>query len=156
MVMKMAEYIKRDELVPWLKKVGKFQKFDEDHKRICHVIGKIIDHIEAMPAADVVEVVRCKDCAVPHNRFTDCPKLNGLIPPDNHFCGYGKRKEGADNANDIEIGDLVICVDSLYYGVSGIVVEQYCPTACEEQTIIRCIDGRKFHAPTRCFIKERY
>ena len=26
-------------------------------------------------------------------------------------------------------------------------------TACEEQTMIRCIGNREFHAPTRCFIK---
>ena len=47
----------------------------------------------AYPKADVVEVVRCKDCAIPHNRFTGCPNLNGLIPPENHFCSFGERKE---------------------------------------------------------------
>ena len=47
----------------------------------------------AYPEADVVEVVRCKDCAIPHNRFTGCPNLNGLIPPENHFCSFGERKE---------------------------------------------------------------
>ena len=46
-------------------------------------------------------------------------------------------------SNDIKIGDFVICV-----------VKQYCPTAGEEQTMIRCIDGREFHAPTRCFYKS--
>lgn len=42
--------------------------------------------------ADFVEVVRCKDCAIPHNRWTGCPKLNGLIPPPDFYCSYGKRK----------------------------------------------------------------
>jgi uncharacterized CHY-type Zn-finger protein len=42
--------------------------------------------------ADFVEVVRCKDCDVPHNKWTGCPYMNGLIPPPNHFCSYGKRK----------------------------------------------------------------
>lgn len=50
---------------------------------------------ESLPAADAVEVVRCKDC-----RFWDCGRCegveNGLIreytKPDD-FCSYGKRKE---------------------------------------------------------------
>ncbi len=42
--------------------------------------------------ADFVEVVRCKDCDVPHNAWTGCPKLNGLIPPPDFYCAYGKRK----------------------------------------------------------------
>lgn len=54
----------------------------------------IYNVIKSAPTADVVEVVRCKDCAIPHNRFTGCPKLNGLIPPENHFCSFGERKEG--------------------------------------------------------------
>lgn len=49
--------------------------------------------IEEIPAADVVEVVRCKDCAVPHNKWTGCPNLNGLIPPPDFFCARGERKE---------------------------------------------------------------
>ena len=54
----------------------------------------IYNVIKSAPTADVVEVVRCKDCAIPHNRFTGCPNLNGLIPPENHFCSFGERKEG--------------------------------------------------------------
>lgn len=53
----------------------------------------IYNVIKSAPTADVVEVVRCKDCAIPHNRFTGCPNLNGLIPPKNHFCSFGERKE---------------------------------------------------------------
>lgn len=46
-----------------------------------------------IPTADVVEVVRCKDCAVPHNRWLGCPNLNGLIPPLDFYCERGERKE---------------------------------------------------------------
>ncbi|MBS5631275.1 MAG: hypothetical protein KHX45_20735 [Clostridiales bacterium] len=53
----------------------------------------------------------------------------------------------------IKIGDSVICVES---GVYGIVIEQYYPTAYEQQTMIRCDDGRKYHAPTRTFVKKDY
>lgn len=53
----------------------------------------------------------------------------------------------------IKIGDSVICVES---GVYGIVIKQYYPTACEQQTMIQCDDGRKYHAPTRTFVKKDY
>ena len=42
--------------------------------------------------ADVVEVVRCKDCVVPHNQWTGCPKLNGLVTPPGFYCSYGERR----------------------------------------------------------------
>lgn len=48
--------------------------------------------IDEQPAIDAVEVVRCKDCAVPHNKWTGCPNLNGLIPPPEHFCARGERR----------------------------------------------------------------
>ena len=54
---------------------------------------------------------------------------------------------------DIRIGDYVKCIDGQYYGVCGVVIKKYYPTACEEQTMIRCADGRQFHAPTRLFVK---
>ena len=53
--------------------------------------------IKKIPAVDATPVVRCKDCAVPHNKWTGCPNLNGLVPPPEHFCSYGERK---DNATD--------------------------------------------------------
>lgn len=40
----------------------------------------------------VVEVVRCKDCDVPHNKWIGCRYLNGLIPPPDFYCACGKRK----------------------------------------------------------------
>jgi len=44
------------------------------------------------------ELVRCRECAVPHNRWTGCPKLGGLVPPDDFYCAFGERKDGgADN-----------------------------------------------------------
>ena len=47
--------------------------------------------------ADFVEVVRCKDCDVPHNKWLGCPYLNGLIPPPDFYCAKGTPKErGAD------------------------------------------------------------
>jgi hypothetical protein len=48
----------------------------------------------------------------------------------------------------IKVGDKVVCVIS---GVRGVVIKQYYPTACEEQTMIQCSDGRQYHAPTRIY-----
>lgn len=61
-------------------------------------LATVINELELAPAADVVEVVRCKDCAVPHNRWTGCPKLNGLVAPPDFYCSYGERRK-----EDVEI-----------------------------------------------------
>jgi hypothetical protein len=42
--------------------------------------------------ANFVEVVRCNDCSVPHNKWTGCPNLNGLVPPPDFYCAKGERK----------------------------------------------------------------
>jgi len=62
------------------------------HQKVCNVILSMLGDEEQIPTANVVEVVRCKDCAVPHNKFTGCPKLNGLIPPPDFYCSYGERR----------------------------------------------------------------
>lgn len=50
--------------------------------------------IAQAPAVDALRVpCRCKDCAVPHNRMTGCPKMNGTIMPPDGFCSYGFREE---------------------------------------------------------------
>ena len=51
---------------------------------------------------------------------------------------------------NFKIGDRVKCILS---GVEGVVIKQYYPTACEQQTMVQCDDGRLYHAPTRTFIK---
>ena len=43
--------------------------------------------------ADVAEVVRYKDCVVPHNQWTGCPKLNGLVTSPDFYCSYGERRK---------------------------------------------------------------
>ena len=45
------------------------------------------------PAVDAVPVVRCKDCAVPHNKYTGCLELNGLVTTPDFYCPFGERKE---------------------------------------------------------------
>lgn len=65
--------------------------------------------VDEQPTADVVEVVRCKDCDVPHNKWTGCPNLNGMIPPPEFFCARGERKQKPDDVTDINVGDKRPC-----------------------------------------------
>jgi hypothetical protein len=62
----------------------------------------IVDIIHLMqttskPVAPVIPplkaVVLCKDCKVPHNKFIGCKYMNGLVPPPDHFCSFGQRKD---------------------------------------------------------------
>ena len=57
------------------------------------ILEELLRIIKKHPAADVVEVVRCKDCAVMHNNWTGCPHLNGLVPHPMFYCALGERKE---------------------------------------------------------------
>ena len=49
-----------------------------------------------------------------------------------------------------DIGNRVICIES---GVIGKAIKFYYPTTCAEQTMILCDNGRKYHAPSKTFIK---
>ena len=63
----------------------------------------IIEDLTKFPAADVVEVVRCKDCLYSTERYGHMECIHGVSyrntwnKPD-FFCSYGERKGGADNA----------------------------------------------------------
>lgn len=53
--------------------------------------------IDQIPAADVVPVVRCKDCK--YNRGSKkClnPDSFFAVPKDDDFCSYGERKDGGE------------------------------------------------------------
>lgn len=49
-----------------------------------------------------------------------------------------------------EIGDRVMQIEDK---VIGNVIKFYTPTACKQQTMILCDDGRKYHAPSDKFVK---
>ena len=92
----MAEYIEREAL---LEKAEEIEWWNEttgfyDHIRIVHAYD-----VEDAPAADVVEVVRCKDCQ--HARQTvygnyHCLVDHRLAHEETDYCSYGERKEGAE------------------------------------------------------------
>lgn len=87
-------YIKKEPIIEF---ITKGLNSPENSKAYGYDAIEILAEIEYTPTADVVEVVRCNNCAVPHNQWTGCPKLNGLVTPPDFYCSYGeRRKEDAD------------------------------------------------------------
>ena len=91
------EYIERGALIEFVKQ--NTPHIDGDTTMQC-----VERAMKAAPAADVVEVVRCKDCihSVPLLDRLMCNRNahkseNGWFglraTADKHFCGYGERKE---------------------------------------------------------------
>ena len=84
-------------------------------KRHILQLGDLVDTFAEIPAADVMEVVRCRECKYwgdeagelqrsdgvlfarckVHNYLLD-GRHTGWCPTENDFCSYGERKEGAD------------------------------------------------------------
>lgn len=91
----MAEYIKRQTVFDSLPIVT------ED--KTISLYGAVADFmvlVSAIPAADVVPVVRCKDCkhGDAFGEYTGviwCPYYEDQPVEPDHFCGYGERKDGA-------------------------------------------------------------
>ena len=89
----MAEYIKRDDALKavtdcWEKDFG------------CRPAGDIIRSpyyaIFDIPAADVVDVVRCKDC-INHRKSGLCEgwsRYGTITTPDDAYCSYGRKIDG--------------------------------------------------------------
>ena len=86
----MTEYIDKEKL---LQKLSRMIDYCENDNKVNGITAsfQVGDSIMDCPTADMVQVVRCKDCAVSHNRWTGCPKLNGLVTPPDFYCSYGER-----------------------------------------------------------------
>lgn len=90
----MDEYIKREDAISAVC-FGCNLEFSE---RPCEPPDCEIRHaINAVPAADVVPVVRCKDCE--HGQFMPscsmylCRCTGGKLRYADNYCNYGERKE---------------------------------------------------------------
>lgn len=100
----MPRYIDADKFIKWLD-VGHLRSPSE----ICYSEGDVKVMIDMQQTADVVEVVRCKDCDVPHNSWTGCPNLDGIIRPPDFYCARGERKQEAADAADNNVGHKPSC-----------------------------------------------
>lgn len=82
----MAEYIDRQAAINVVKKWFDFIELNGD---IC------IDGLNSLPAADVVEVVRCKDC-INHRKSGLCEgwsRYGTISTHDDAFCSYGVKRD---------------------------------------------------------------
>ena len=96
----MANYIERDALVGWLKRIP--LKDLSDGRGLCRVImeddfKKAIKKMPKSIIVDAVEVVRCKDCIYSYEEFgflccTCGPYVDCVVQPK-FYCADGKRKE---------------------------------------------------------------
>ncbi len=86
----MSDYIHKEDLLKELDK----EVEDADDWKTAHEIENVVKYF---PTADVVEVVRCKECRHNGSFDTDCPfgwrdeRFN--LPDDMDFCSYGERKD---------------------------------------------------------------
>lgn len=90
----MAEYIDREALMKFPIRANHCDK-EHANEHFINGIETVMEYAEHLPAADVVEVVRCKDCK--YNSGTKkClhPDSFFAVPKDDDFCSYGERKDG--------------------------------------------------------------
>lgn len=85
----MSRYIDADKLID---DIRPFAGYDSNRSNKDWVRRFEIT-INAQPTADVVEVVRCKDCK--HYRIWEmkCDRLHAKPFADNHYCGFGERAD---------------------------------------------------------------
>ena len=95
----MTEYITKEQAID--------EVWDAFTSRDDPDLGRVIEeNIERLPAADVVEVVRCKDCADfrpwgGQSKLGDCMVYvcdgeNPFTMEETDFCSDGDRKDGED------------------------------------------------------------
>lgn len=89
----MSRYIDADSLIRTL-----YVQSDDDGF-ICCGADDLETLINAQPTADVVEVVRCRDCEMFKLQDLNNPKhntkwcvINGFNPQGGDYCSYGERK----------------------------------------------------------------
>ena len=75
----------------------KYVKLDDIIETLEHEWGYegMSEELEKLHAANVVEVVRCKECKWWHNEI-DCRNTSGLyrfVPNGDWFCASGERRE---------------------------------------------------------------
>ena len=83
----MNDYIKREDAL------NDAETIDPKYSDL---ISQIKNIINAQPPADVVEIVRCKDCKYWHDDgiMTTCDKNIGNGYDAEYYCADGERKDG--------------------------------------------------------------
>ena len=98
--MPEKEYIEREALIKTCEEIIQI-RWNETTAPVSwsHAYADFIDDIEEQPVADVIPVVRCKDCI--YRGREDCAMFyrcncgeQHTWETDNDFCSWGKRKDG--------------------------------------------------------------
>lgn len=98
----MSRYINEDRLYSNIEE--KYKVAQGDARR---AYNDVLDTICEIPTAEVVEVVRCKDCIYYHREIHECEWFSEepdcgttgshVETDDNDFCSYGeRRKDGGE------------------------------------------------------------
>lgn len=97
----MAEYIERETLEKFVSSVRRDLPLESpDFLTRDIMLLNFEQYIHLMPAVDVVEVVRCKDCIYYNETHEACncdekaiSSFGIFFPNADDFCSYGERKE---------------------------------------------------------------
>lgn len=84
-------YIERERVL----EIAKDEYYSDFHKSMADLTS-LRELLEDSPTADVVEVVRCKDCKnlMFSDFYGECSKgYMGIVSPDD-YCSRGERKDG--------------------------------------------------------------
>lgn len=85
----MSRYIDADAFMKSIRKIRDMQNF-KTNTNWYSAYDEFLDLIEDFPIADVVEIVRCKDCKW-FNQIV-CKRMNRVMKSDG-FCSNGERRE---------------------------------------------------------------
>lgn len=93
----MPEYIEREKAFKLIKehKEKETGAFSKGLNKGLHIAMSIIHSAEQLPAADVVAVIRCKNCGNLCKNTREC-NLYGCLKKDDDFCSSGVRKEDSN------------------------------------------------------------
>ena len=89
----MEDYVKRSDALNFDLEI---ECEPEDLQPMMEGMVSVMDYIKKLPAADVVEVVRCADCAYcdsASDGWCQCENSGAGMPLDG-FCSDGERKDG--------------------------------------------------------------
>lgn len=93
----MAEYIEREAAIKAMEKADCAEIADDAESCKSDYLREVI---ESVPAADVVPVVRCKDCKYAYiNSFSAASGValcssSAKVMQQDDFCSYGERRDG--------------------------------------------------------------
>lgn len=98
----MSRYIDADKLHDEIYELTKFKRdpvTGDAVMRLSMKISEVLRQIDEQPSADVVEVVRCKDCRyrqpVDNCMYGECIFAASMVADDD-YCSNGERKEQDD------------------------------------------------------------